>query len=120
MVLGVMSFYDVSRQAEAVYHSFMLGLLANLKGSYQILSNVESGYGRADILMIPKRPGITGKVIELKSIDKTSDMQAAAAEAFKQIEDKAYAARLLEAGVAPENIRKFAIIIRGKEVLVTE
>ena len=118
LVKGVFSFYDVAKHPEAIYHSFMLGILANLKGSYQVQSNVESGYGRADILMIPKHAGLSAKVIEFKSIKPEADLDKTAEAALKQIDEKAYATTLLEAEIAPEMICKLAIIVSGKQVKV--
>jgi len=52
LVERLLSYYDVGRCPEAVYHAFILGLLANLRSIYDIRSNPESGYGRSDILMV--------------------------------------------------------------------
>ena len=119
LVLALLSHHDPAHFPEAVYHAFVLGLLANLRSIYDIRSEAETGYGRADILMIPKTPDYPlGYVIEFKALDAEADIDAAVAAAFEQIEAKAYAARLLEAGVASENIRKLAIVVRGKDVRV--
>jgi hypothetical protein len=119
LVLDLVSHHDTGRYPEAVYHAFVLGLLANLRGLYEIRSEPESGYGRADILMIPRTGEFpTGYVIEFKSLKPGEDLEAAVAAALAQIETKAYGARLREAGTAPENIRALAVVVRGKEVRV--
>lgn len=118
LVLSTLSFYDTAKQPEAIYHTFLLGLLANLHGSFRFESNAESGYGRADIVMIPKRSGLTGKIIELKSVNSGDDIDKTTEQALQQIVEKAYATRLLNAGVASENIQNIAIIIQGKHVTV--
>ncbi len=119
LVLNLMSYHSVGRFPEAVYHAFALGLLANLRHLYDIRPEAESGYGRADILMIPKTSDFPlGFVIEFKAVGDAGDLDAAVSAALEQIEEKAYASRLLEADVAPENIRKLAVVVRGKDVRV--
>jgi len=119
LVVNLLSHHDVGRYPEAVYHAFVLGLLANLRGVYDIRSEPETGYGRADILMVPKTADFPlGFVIEFKALAEGGDPDAAVAAAFEQIEAKNYAARLREAGTAPENIRKLAVVVRGKDVRV--
>ncbi len=121
LVLNLMSYHNVGQFPEAVYHAFVLGLLANLRYHYDIRSEHESGYGRADILMIPKTPRFPlGFVIEFKAVEEGGDADAAVSAAVEQIEKKAYAIRLLEAGVAPENIRKLAVVMHGKDVRVVQ
>jgi len=44
---------------------------------------------------------------------------AAVSAAFDRIEAKNYAARLLEAGMSAKNIRKLAVLFRGKDVRVS-
>ncbi len=119
LVCNLVSVHDVARYPEAAYHAFVLGLLANLRNIYEIRSNPETGYGRADILMRPK----TGEyplafVIEFKSIAAAGDLEKSAAEALAQVEGKGYVAQLHEAGVAAERIRKLAIVVSGKRVKV--
>lgn len=40
---------------EAVYHAFMLGLLISVRDDYHVRSNPETGYGRADLMLLPKK-----------------------------------------------------------------
>ena len=99
----------------------MLGLLAHLRQIYEIRSNVESGYGRADILMRPKTVAYPlAFIIEFKAIKGDADSAIATTEALAQIESRDYEASLFEAGVAPEHIRKLAIVVAGKHVTVTQ
>ena len=55
-------------------------------------------------------------VIEFKSVGDKEDLEAAVQAAFTQIEAKAYAAQLQQAGVAEAQIHKLAIVIQGKQV----
>lgn len=38
-------------QPERFYHGFVLGLLVELRGRYEVVSNGESGYGRYDVML---------------------------------------------------------------------
>ena len=119
LVRNLVSHHDPAKQPEAVYHAFVLGLLANLRSAYHIRSNPESGYGRADILMQPKTDDYPlAFVIELKSVALGADLEEAVSEAVGQIESRHYAGQLEEAGVAAANIRKLAIVVQGKRVAV--
>lgn len=116
----LLSCHDVAKLPEAVFHAFTLGLLANLRQIYEIRSNVEAGYGRADILMRPKTAAYPlGFTIEFKAIPSDADAATATAEALAQIEARDYAADLLESGVSANLIRKLAIVVAGKRVTVT-
>ena len=73
-------------------------MLASLSNKYEIKSNKESGYGRYDVMIIPKNVSKIRIIIEFKKIDYFLDdtIEEAAAEALKQIEDKQYAQELLK------------------------
>jgi hypothetical protein len=117
LVLQLVSFHDTARQPEAVFHAFCLGLLANLRMIYDIRSNHEVGYGRADITMEPKTDRFpTGFVIEFKSIAENDDIEQALNQALEQIKSKAYDTQLEHAGVAP--IYRIAIVLQGKKLRV--
>jgi len=54
------SYFDVgsegagNQEPERFYHGFVLGLIADQTDIYEIRSNRESGFGRYDVMMIPK------------------------------------------------------------------
>ena len=58
--MATFSYFDVgsgnkeSVEPERFYHGFVLGLIAERAEDYEIRSNRESGFGRYDIMMIPK------------------------------------------------------------------
>lgn len=81
----------------------------------KILSNKEIGYGRYDVMIIPKDISKTGIIIEFKKIDYFLDdtIEEATIAALKQIEDKKYSQELLQKGV--KSIIKLAIVFKGKE-----
>lgn len=121
LTLGLVSSHDLARLPEAVFHAFVLGLLANLRSVYDIRSNAESGLGRADILMIPKT--ITypvGYVFEFKSVPREEDIEVSARCALDQIQDKQYDTQIASAGIDIQHVRRLAVILQGKRVIVRE
>jgi hypothetical protein len=120
-VVSMLSYYDTAgRDPERVYQAFVLGLLVNLQNNYEIKSNRESGYGRYDVLVIPKNTSKKGIIIEFKKIlalkEETKDI--ALKKALTQIEEKNYAQELLDRGV--KDILKLGIVFDGKRVWVKE
>jgi len=79
----------------------VLGLFVNLGLQYEIRSNRESGYGRYDVMLIPKNPRQTGFVFEFKKVDGKYDKTAKTAmkSAIRQIQEKKYALELRQTGV---------------------
>ncbi|MVX62520.1 AAA family ATPase [Clostridium chromiireducens] len=119
-VINNLSYFDVSgKEPERVYHAFVLGMLVSLSDNYKVKSNKESGYGRYDVMIIPKDTSKIGIIIEFKKIDDFLDdtIEEATRDALKQIEDKKYAQELIENGI--KNIIKLAIVFKGKTVEVT-
>ncbi|MCP4215039.1 MAG: AAA family ATPase, partial [bacterium] len=96
VVLGICSYHDFGDESEKVYHALVTGLLTWISGTHEIKSNRESGYGRYDIMIIPRDPALTGYVIEFKKVDKEDKetVKSALAAALKQIEEKKYETEL--------------------------
>jgi hypothetical protein len=118
-VLASFSYFDTGRQEpEQFYHAFVLGLLVGLRPEYEVKSNRESGYGRYDVMVIPRDLKQAGIIMEFKKVDEDEgeDLEKAAARALHQIEAKQYQQELLERGI--HKIIKLGIALRGKEVLV--
>ena len=116
-----LSYFDVSgEEPEKVYHSFVLGMLVSLNRTHYVLSNRESGYGRYDVMVIPKDISKPGIIIEFKRARKTNkkSIEELIEEARKQIEDKKYETELLNRGIT--NIKKLVIVFKGKEVYVND
>ncbi len=61
-----------------------------------------------------------GFVIEFKVIFGDGDVDKSVAAALRQIEDNAYDVQLRDAGVAAKNIRRLAIVVSGKRVVVRD
>lgn len=120
-VIRCFSYLDVTRKTpERFYQAFILGLLSGLDTKYEIKSNRESGFGRYDIILIPRDSKGIGIIIELKKRkpEEEADLEATAVRALRQIERKRYEIELIERGI--KVIKKLAIAVDGKESLVKE
>lgn len=114
ILCGMVSVYDTANK-ESFYHGLMLGLVAMLYGgSYKVDSNRESGYGRFDIALTPRDKAHPGVIMEFKVAETPEGMEARAQEALQQIDKKAYATDLINAGV--KNIWRYGISFCGKQV----
>ena len=116
-----LSYFDVSgEEPERVYHSFVLGMLVALNNTHYVLSNRESGYGRYDVMVIPKDITKPGIIIEFKRARKNNKktIEQLIEEAKKQIEDKKYETELLSRGIT--DIKKLVIVFKGKEVFIND
>jgi len=118
VVAGIFSYHDLSGEPEKVYHALVAGLLVWISDTHEIKSNRESGYGRYDIMIIPRDPAKTGYVIEFKSVrtSVSETVETAVKSALKQIEEKKYETELMERGIA--KVKKLAIVFNGKDVYV--
>lgn len=98
---------------ENFYHGILLGLL-QYKTNWLVCSNAETGEGYSDILVeVPESR--TGIVIELKYAEHDK-LDAACAEALKQIEDKKYETQLAEDGM--QTILRYGIACYRKHCKV--
>ncbi|OOM73830.1 hypothetical protein CLOBL_45600 [Clostridium sp. BL-8] len=120
-VIDNLSYFDVSgKEPERVYHAFVLGMLVSLSENYEVKSNKESGYGRYDVMIIPKDILKLGIIIEFKKINELSKetIDMAAQEALKQIEKNKYEQELISKGI--ENTIKLSIVFKGKEISIVQ
>ena len=131
ITLNVFSSFDVAGRDESrirpenFYHGFVLGLMAGQRNNYIIKSNRESGFGRYDVMMIPKHnTNESGKklpaiVLEFK-VKKASEksLEEAVDAALKQIEEKRYDEEILALGIEKERIRHYGFAFEGKKVLI--
>ncbi len=116
-VMKTVSFNDVGDDtSESFYHAFVLGLLVYLDTEYEIKSNRESGYGRYDVMVIPKDITKRGVVIEFKKADRfeNESLDNALAAALDQITEKRYEVELTQRGI--KEVVKLAIVFKGKDV----
>lgn len=120
-VLNSISYFDVGGyEGEKVYHAFVLGLLVSITDTHEVKSNRESGYGRYDVMIIPKVKDRLGLVIEFKKLDPDDDetLEETADSALKQIEEKKYTTELFSKGIS--NIKKLAVVFKGKDIFIKE
>lgn len=107
-------------EPERFYHGFVLGLMMDLNGRYVITSNRESGFGRYDVLLEPRREEDDGIILEfkVKNPNREQTLQDTVDNALAQIEEKDYAAGLRQRGIPDKRIRKYGIAFEGKQVLI--
>ena len=117
-MLKTISYYDNLK--ENYYHGLMLGLLAIGESNYDIRSNRESGLGRYDIQLIPKKSALPGIIIEVKAADKDAGVELSklAQTALKQIDEKKYDTELCAQGV--NDIIKYGVAFKGKNVEIVK
>lgn len=116
-----LSYFDVKgNEPERFYHALVLGMLVELKDTYTILSNRESGYGRYDVMLIPHDKNKLGLIIEFKKVSPTRNdsLNSAIKEALSQIKAKNYTQTLKSAGV--KQVLAIAIAFAGKTVSIKE
>lgn len=117
MFLRILSYQDpVGREPEKLYHGFILGMMVHLENEYDVRSNRESGYGRADMLMRPKTPGKPGVVIEFKALKRKETPEQALELAAKQICERDYAAEVRAGGASV--VYAYAMVFDGKRAWV--
>jgi len=119
MVKVNLSWFDAAApEPERFYHGLVVGLLVGLGPRYEVRSNRESGFGRCDVMILPKTSGQPGVVMELKRVDAETGetKERAFAAALRQIRERDYATELRERGAAP--IHEVVAVFDGKRVYV--
>ena len=107
-------------EPEKFYHGFVLGLLVELSDRYTLSSNRESGLGRYDVMLEPKRDGLDAMILEFKVFDsgEEGDLTDTVKAALLQIQEKQYAQALIAKGIPESRIRAYGFAFRGKTVLI--
>lgn len=126
IALTTFSYFDSGRkpseeaQPERFYHGFVLGLVVELAERYNITSNRESGFGRYDVMLEPKRKDDFAVIMEFKvrETEEEASLEETANEALEQIERQKYAASLEARGITAAKIRKYGFAFEGKKVLI--
>lgn len=84
------------RERENSYHTFLLGMLVG-NAAWGVKSNRETGEGFADLLVETENPD-AGIIIELKSVDRLSELDEACRQAIAQIHERRYDRTLRDEG----------------------
>ena len=127
--MATFSYFDMSGKEdgsgapERFYHGFVLGLIADQIDQYEICSNRESGFGRYDVMMIPRKPGnrrCPAIIMEFKvhNSKKEETLEETVDHALDQIEAMNYDAQLFARGFERKEIRHYGFAFEGKKVLI--
>lgn len=127
--MATFSYFDMSGKEdgsgapERFYHGFVLGLIADQTDQYEICSNRESGFGRYDVMMIPRKPGnrrCPAIIMEFKvhNSKKEETLEETVDHALDQIEAINYDAQLFARGFERKEIRHYGFAFEGKKVLI--
>lgn len=115
-LVTMLSHHDVAGdRVEAVYRAFLVGMLVHLEPTHRVYSNREAGFGRADVMVVPRQPG-PGAVMELKRITRRETEELALEKAIAQLTDRDYASEV-RAGGATE-VYQYAVVFDGKRCWV--
>ena len=127
--MATFSYFDMSGKEdgsgapERFYHGFVLGLIADQTDQYEICSNRESGFGRYDVMMIPRKPGnrrCPAIIMEFKvhNSKKEETLEETVDHALDQIEAMNYDTQLFARGFERKEIRHYGFAFEGKKVLI--
>ena len=80
----------------------------------------ESGFGRCDVILEPKKAGLDAIIIEFKvrSPGDEGPLEDTVQAALRQISEKQYEAGLRSRGIEKERIRALGFAFEGKTVLI--
>ena len=97
-ILSSLSYFDTDKD-EKYYKVFLIGIFVALMNDYRRLSERESGHGRADLILEPKKKENPGYIFEFKVANSEEELESYAEEGFEQIEKKKYDIELINRGV---------------------
>lgn len=97
-ILSSLSYFDTEKD-EKYYKIFLIGIFIILGNDYIRLSERESGYGRADLVLEPKNKINPAYIFEFKVVNNEDELENYAKSGFEQIKEKEYDVELRNRGV---------------------
>ena len=97
-ILSSLSYFDTEKD-EKYYKIFLIGIFIILENDYIRLSERESGYGRADLVLEPKNKINPAYIFEFKAVNNEDELENYAIAGFEQIKEKEYDVELRNRGV---------------------
>ena len=128
VALQTFSYFDTGERAsgaepERFYHGFVLGLLVDLRSRYELKSNRESGFGRYDVMLVPRNLKEGNAVIlefKVRNVRKEKSLEETARSALDQIRERRYREELTNRGISEERIHRYGFAFEGKKVLILD
>ena len=97
-ILSSLSYFDTEKD-ERYYKIFLIGIFIILANDYIRLSERESGYGRADLVLEPKNKINPAYIFEFKVVNNEDELENYAIAGFEQIKEKEYDVELRNRGI---------------------
>ena len=97
-ILSSLSYFDTEKD-EKYYKIFLIGIFIILANDYIRVSERESGYGRADLVLEPKNKTNPAYIFEFKVVNNEDELENYAKTGFEQIKEKEYDVELKNRGI---------------------
>ena len=97
-ILSSLSYFDTEKD-EKYYKIFLIGIFIILANDYIRLSERESGYGRADLVLEPKNKINPAYIFEFKVVNNEDKLENYAKTGFEQIKENEYDVEFRNRGI---------------------
>ena len=116
LAVGASFFQTGEKNGEVFYNGFMFCLLTTLSSRYTIESELESGAGRPDVILLPRAGrGELAFVLAYKISKEPEGLEAEAEKGLAQIIEKGYTAKA-KAQPHVKSVLQLSMAFCGKEV----